>query len=98
MVVFVEAVAFLLPPDAGGRLGAIAPREGTYRPVVGSMAARFIEGPPRIEPGGGGRVVIELDGAPEFDLAAGSDLQIIEDDRVVGMVTVTRFWRGALAS
>jgi hypothetical protein len=87
----------LLPSDAGGRERPIAPREGTYRPTVGSMRARFIEGPPTIEPGHGGRVVVELESAPDDDLAPGSELQIVEEDRLVGILTVTRVWRGALA-
>ncbi len=95
---FLEAVLLLLPTDAGGRLRPIAPREGTYRPIVGSMLVRFIEGPPSIEPGGGGRVVVEVETPPfdETDLAPGSELEVIEDERVVGLLTVTRLWRSAL--
>jgi hypothetical protein len=95
---FLEAVLLLLPTDAGGRLRPIAPREGSYRPMVGSMHVRFIEGPPSIEPGGGGRVVAQLE-SPPFDeqLVPGSELEVIEDERVVGILTVTRFWRSAVA-
>ncbi len=95
---FLEAIVLLLPTDAGGRRLPIAPREGSYRPIVGSMAVRFIEGPPTIEPGHAGRVVVELE-APlpvEADLVPGSELQIIEDERVVGILTVTRLWRSAV--
>ena len=94
---FLEAVVLLLPSDAGGRAQPIAPREGTFRPLVGSMKTRFIEGPPTIEPGHGGRVVVELEDTPDDDVVAGSELQIIENDRVVGLLTVTRVWRKALA-
>ena len=94
---FLEAVVLLLPADAGGRVLPISPREGTYRPVVGSMRVRFIEGPPTIEPGSSGLVVVELETAADRDLAAGSELEILEQDRVVGILTVTRLWRKALA-
>ena len=94
---FLEAVVLLLPADAGGRLRPISPREGTYRPVIGSMRARFIEGPPTIEPGSSGLVVAELETAADRDLAPGCELQILEHDRVVGILTVTRLWRKALA-
>lgn len=96
---FLEAMVLLLPADAGGRLRPIAPREGSYRPLVGSIPVRFIEGPPTIEPGHAGRVVVELE-APlpdEHELAPGSELQIIEDGRVVGILAVTRLWRSAMA-
>lgn len=95
---FLEAVVLLLPSDAGGRSRPIAPREGSYRPLIGSVQARFIEGPPTIEPGGCGRVVIELEAplADESALAPGSELNIIEHDRVVGLLAVTRVLRNAL--
>lgn len=94
---FLEAVVLLLPADAGGRLAPISPREGTYRPVVGSLRARFIEGPPTIEPGSSGLVVVELETAGGRDLAPGTELPITEHGRVVGLLTVTRLWRNALA-
>ena len=96
---FLEAVVLLLPTDAGGRSHPIAPREGTYRPIVGTMQVCFIEGPPSIEPGHAGRVVVELDTRPGEDanLTAGSELEIIENERVVGFLTVTRLWRRAVA-
>jgi hypothetical protein len=90
---FLEAIVLLLPPDAGGRLQPIAPREGSYRPHLGSMRVRFIEGPPTIEPGSSGRVVVEIETPTDCELAAGSELDIIEDDRVVGLLTVTRRFR-----
>lgn len=91
MTDFIEALVLLLPRDAGGRREPIAPRAGTYRPLLGSTPARFIEGPPAIEPGSAGLVVIELESA--FDCDAGSEMQIIEDGRVVGVLTVTRRFR-----
>jgi hypothetical protein len=94
---FLEAVVLLLPADAGGRLEPISPREGTYRPLVGSLRARFIEGPPTIDPGSSGLVVVELETVADRDLVAGSELPIIEQGRVVGLLTVTRLWRNALA-
>lgn len=53
------------------------------------MRVRFIEGPPTIEPGGCGQVVVEVEEGFE-DVRPGSDLHIIEDDRIVGLLTVTR--------
>ena len=79
----------MLPIEAGGRPEPIAPRHGSYRPFAGSMRVRFIEGPPTIEPGGCGRVVVEIEEGFE-DVAPGSELRIIEDDRIVGLLTVTR--------
>ncbi len=93
---FLEAIVLLLPPDAGGRLLPIAPREGSYRPRVGSVQLRFIEGPPTIDPGQAARVVVELESPLDPQLAPGSELKLIEDDRVVGVLTVTRLWRSAV--
>ena len=87
---FLEAVVLLLPADAGGRRTAIAPREGSYRPLLGSMRICFIEGPPTIDPGSSGRVVVELESAPDGELAAGCELPIIEADCIVGLLTITR--------
>jgi hypothetical protein len=96
---FLEAIVLLLPPEAGGRLEPIAPRDGSYSARIGSLQVRFIEGPPTIEPGHAGRVVAELESSPAdlSQLAAGTELQIIEDEHVVGVLTVTRLWRSALA-
>jgi len=95
---FLEAVVLLLPTDAGGRLHPIAPREGTYRPMIGSMRVRFIEGPPSIAPGQGGRVVVEIEEPVDAgSLTAGIELEIVEQERVVGILTVTRLCRNALA-
>jgi hypothetical protein len=93
MVDFLEAVVFLLPTDAGGLAQPIAPRQGSYRPTVGSTPMRFIEGPPTIEPGQGGRVVVEVEDASRLQLTAGTELEIFEQERVVGILTVTRLCR-----
>jgi hypothetical protein len=94
MVHFLEAVVLLLPTDAGGRANAIAPREGSYRPTIGSMLMRFIEGPPTIEPGQAARVVVEIEEAADrLQLTAGDELEIFEQERVVGILTVTRLCR-----
>jgi hypothetical protein len=94
MVDFLEAVVLLLPTDAGGLANAIAPRDGSYRPTIGSQPMRFIEGPPTIEPGQAARVVVEIEEAadrPQF--TAGDELEIFEQERVVGILTVTRLCR-----
>jgi len=80
----------MLPIDAGGRSEPIAPRQGSYCPRAGSMRVRFIEGPPTIEPGGCGRVVVEIEEGFAHDVVPGSELHIIEEDRIVGLLTVTR--------
>ena len=90
MIAFLEATALLLPINAGGRSEPIAPRQGSYRPLAGSMRVRFIEGPPTIEPGGCGRVVVEVEEGSADDVVVGSELHIIEEDRIVGLLTVTR--------
>lgn len=87
---FLEAVVLLLPPDAGGRIEPIAPREGSFQPLIGSVRATFIEGPPAIEPGSSGLVVIELESAPDCELVAGVELPILEEGRLIGLLTVTR--------
>lgn len=72
----------------------IAPREGSYRPNVGSMPMRFIEGPPIIAPGQEARVVVEIEEPADFlRLTAGTELEIVEQERVVGILTVTRLCR-----
>lgn len=101
---FIEAVVTLLPREAGGRRNPVSPREGSYRPFIGSpdgdrLRVRFIEGPPVLSPGETARVVLEIEsrsGAPV--LISGAELELFEDgSRVVGLVTVARLWRGALA-
>jgi len=90
LIAFLEATALFLPIDAGGRSEPIAPRQGSYRPRAGSMRVRFIEGPPTIEPGGCARVVVEIEEGALDNVAAGCELQIIVEDRIVGLLTVTR--------
>lgn len=94
----------MLPIDAGGRDGAVAPREGSYRPFArraGSadtrmLRIRFIEGPPLLAPGDSASVVIELE--THADFAAGAELEILEHGgRIVGLMSVLRVWRGAIA-
>jgi translation elongation factor EF-Tu-like GTPase len=93
---FVEALVTLLPTDAGGRARPVAPREGSYRPHARRSAdepllrIRFIEGPPQIAPGDEARVVVEIEN--DVQLAGGCELDVLEHDRVVGLMTVTRVW------
>ena len=96
---FLEAHVVLIPSEAGGRGDAIAPRAGDYRPFVKSAAGamlrlRFIEGPPRIAPGQEGRVVAELETPVADDalFAPGAELDVVEHERVVGILTVDRFF------
>jgi len=99
---YVEALFVLLPEDAGGRAAAVEPRGGGYCPMLrgadGAMLRiRVIEGPPRIAPGQDGHVVahVETPLADDALLAPGSELDVIEDERVVGILSVARLWRGA---
>ena len=100
---FLEAYVSLFPRDAGGRGGVISPRDGSYRPFVRIVDApeamlriRFIEGPPRLAAGDVASVVAELETPSE--LRAGAELELVEHaGRVVGLLTVVRLWRGALA-
>lgn len=92
---FLEAIVLLLPTETGGRAHAIAPREGSYRPLIHGVHARFIEGPPTVAPGQAARVVVALEDG--LEVADGSELELVEHDRVVGVLTVTRVWRGAVA-
>ena len=88
---FLEGVVLLLPPEAGGRIEPIAPRAGTFRPLIGSARLRFIEGPPAIEPGSSGLVVIELES--DCEVSAGAEVPIVEENRIIGLLTVTRRFR-----
>jgi hypothetical protein len=102
---FLEAIVTLLPADAGGRIRPIAPRDGNYCPALRSslqdapaIPIRFIEGPPWIGPGQDGRVVVEIEG-DALDCAgfgSGLELELVEGQRVVGILTVVRFWREAM--
>lgn len=100
---FLEAYVSLFPADAGGRGGVIAPRDGSYRPfarilndAAPLLRIRFIEGPPRLIAGDVARVVVELE--TMTDLRPGAELALVEHaGREVGMLTVLRMWRGAVA-
>ncbi len=103
---FLEAIVTLLPADAGGRIRPIAPRDGNYCPALRramrdapSIPIRFIEGPPWIAPGQDGRVVVEIEGGALdcAGFASGVELELVEGQRVVGIVTVVRLWREAMA-
>ena len=95
---FIEATLLLLPPDAGGRASAVAPREGSYRPFAWIAdrltRIRLLEGPPRLAPGEEARVVLEVE--EEIDMHRGEELRVVElDDRVVGIATILRVCRAA---
>lgn len=95
---FIEATLLLLPPDAGGRATAVAPREGSYRPFAWIdrrlTRIRLLEGPPLLAPGEEARVVLEVEA--EIDMRRGEELRVVEfDDRVVGIATVLRVCRTA---
>jgi hypothetical protein len=100
---FLEALVTLLPAEAGGLQLPIAPRDGSYRPFLASsperIRIRFIEGPPSIAPGQAGRVVVELESplTENSPLTPGAELDLLEEDRVVGIFTVARVWRSAIA-
>ena len=97
---FLELYVTLIPESAGGRTSAVAPRNGTYRPVVRSQRGdlarvRFLEGPPQIAPGDGALVVAELEGIGD-DFSAGEELDLMEPgDHLVGIATLMRVWRSA---
>lgn len=101
MSVFLEAMLLLLPPDAGGRSGPVAPREGSYRPYARHggriVRARVFEGPPLLGPGEEDRVMIELESDVD-SLGRGVELEILErDERTVGVLTVLRVCRSAVS-
>jgi translation elongation factor EF-Tu-like GTPase len=95
MSVFVEAMILLLPAEAGGRTGPVAPREGSYRPFVrieGQIGrARLLEGPALLSPGEGARVMIELE--TDTPPVEGCEFQLLEHDaRIVGVASVLRVY------
>lgn len=99
MSTFIEARLALLPADAGGRTGSIAPRDGSYRPFVrfdtgvGTARLRVIEGPPLLGPGDDAHVVAEVE--DEIEVVVGSDGLVVElGARVVGLLTVVSVCRG----
>ena len=99
---FLEGVVTLFPSDAGGRSSAISPRDGSYRPFASTdggarLRIRIIEGPPSIAPGHSGRVVVEIESdLHELILGAGTEFELIEHDRRVGILTVARLWRSVV--
>lgn len=98
MASYVEATLLLLPPAAGGRERAVAPREGSYRPFawIDDRLARIrvLEGPPLLQPGEEARVVLEIEAGVE--VVRGAELRVVEhDDRVVGIATVLHVCRTA---
>jgi len=101
---YLEALMLLLPSEAGGRQSAVEPRQGAYRRVArtangSTLRVRIIEGPPRIAPGQNARVVAEVESPfDEALLVPGSELDLIEQERVVGILTVARLWRGAVVA
>jgi len=97
MAGFLEATLLLYPADAGGRQTPIAPREGTYRAWAGGGMVRFIEGPPAVAPGSEARVVVEIElPLDPPNLIPGAEIELVEDERNVGLLVVTRFWRVAV--
>ena len=93
---FLEALITLIPSEAGGRTSAIYPRHGSYRPFLAAggerLRIRVIEGPPSIAPGHEGKIVAEIE-TPARDFVAGAELEVIENDRCVGILSVTRLCR-----
>jgi hypothetical protein len=101
---WIEGLVVLLPENAGGRSGAVMPRDGSYRPfarVAGEdhlLRVRFIEGPPAVAPGEFARVLLELE-AETGDVVPGSELELIENGTdCVGLVTVGRFLSSTVPS
>lgn len=102
MVYFLEALALLLPSDAGGRAAAVSPRDGSYRPFAlaaeSRLRIRMIEGPPLLAPGQSARVVVEVESGAIEALLPGAELDLVElDDSPVGILTVLRVMRAAVA-
>lgn len=99
MSVYLEAMLLLLPPEAGGRSGPVAPREGSYRPFAAVdgvlIRALLLEGPPLLAPGDAARVMIELE--DDAIVCEGAELPLCEHGGVVGYLTVLRVCRRAMA-
>ena len=98
MSAYVEATLFLLPHEAGGRLNAVAPRDGSYRPFAWIAEQltriRLFEGPAVLAPGEEARVMLEIEA--DLDMTRGDELRVVElDDRLVGIATVVRVCRPA---
>jgi hypothetical protein len=99
---YIEAVASLLPSDAGGRADFVSPRDGSYRPFALAAGARLrirmIEGPPLLAPGQAARVVVEVESGEVESLMPGAELDLVEyDDAPIGILTVLRVMRAAVA-
>jgi len=102
MAYFLEALALLLPSDAGGRAAAVSPRDGSYRPFAlaaeSRLRIRMIEGPPLLAPGQSARVVVEVESGTIETLLPGAELDLVElDDSPIGILTVLRVMRAAVA-
>lgn len=96
---YLEATITLFPTSAGGRRGAVTPREGNYLPSIEifGLPRRFevklIEGPVSISPGEDGVVVMHLTSPAMLPAAAaGTELTIYEKGRAVGIGQVLRLW------
>jgi hypothetical protein len=99
---FLEAIALLLPSDAGGRAAAVSPRDGSYRPFARAeesrLRIRMIEGPPLLAPGQSARVVVEVESGAIESLIPGVELELLEfGDAPIGILTVLRVMREAVA-
>jgi len=99
---FLEAIALLLPSDAGGRAAAVSPRDGSYRPFAladeSRLRIRMIEGPPLLAPGQSARVVVEVESGAIESLIPGVELDLLEfGDAPIGILTVLRVMREAVA-
>lgn len=98
MTGYLEANVLLFPSDAGGRQTPITPRDGSCRVFAGIGMVRFIEGPPAIAPGHEARVVVEIESPlPALQLTAGDEIELVEEERVIGLLTVMRLWADAVA-
>jgi hypothetical protein len=96
MSAILEAFVTLLPTAAGGRDRPVEPREGSYRPHLripsdrDVVRARFIEGPPLLAPGDESLAILEVESPLPDGCVPGSELDLLEHERIVGIVTVMR--------
>ena len=103
MSAILEAFVTLLPTAAGGRDRPVEPREGSYRPHLripwdrDPVRARFIEGPPLLAPGDESLAMMEIESLLPDACVPGSELDLLEHDRIVGIVTIVRLWRSTVA-
>ena len=103
MADILEAFVSLLPTAAGGRNRPVEPREGSYRPHLRTpwerdpVRARFIEGPPLLAPGDESLAIMEVESPLPEECVPGCELDLLEYERIVGIVTVVRLWRSAVA-